>query len=151
MLNRITVAVVAALGLIFWTSAWANSDTDAVKQAEQNWAKLYNAKDLTGLAMTYTEDAMRLPPDTSRHQGRAAIQETFKKEFNDGLQNIKLKVTDVGSSGNLVWLVGNFAVEYPGEGGKMVTATGNYVNVYRKEPDGVWRTVVETWNDTPSK
>ena len=101
--------------------------------------------------MLYVKDGMRLPPDTSRHQGRAAIQALLQKELDAGLTNCKLVVTDAGSDGNLAWLVGNFSVDYPTEGGKMATATGNYVTVYRKEADGVWRTVLDTWNDTPAK
>lgn len=63
----------------------------------------------------------------------------------------RVEVAEVGHSGNLAWLVGNFPVDYPTDGGKTATATGNYVSVYRKEADGVWRTVLDTWNDTPSK
>ena len=151
MLKRIAILAVLALGSICGSSAWADSVRDAINQAEQRWAKLYNAKDAAGLAKNYVEDAMRLPPDTSRHQGRAAIQANLQKEFDSGTTNCKLEVTDVGHSGNLVWLVGNFSVDYPTEGGKMATATGNYVSVYRKEADGVWRTMLDTWNDTPLK
>ena len=151
MLKRTAVTAVLAISSIFWSSAWAESVRDALNQAEQRWARLYNAKDAAGLAKSYVEDAMRLPPDTSRHQGRAAIQANLQKEFDAGTTNCKLVVTDVGSDGNLAWLVGNFSVDYPTEGGKMATATGNYVSVYRKETDGVWRTVLDTWNDTPSK
>jgi uncharacterized protein (TIGR02246 family) len=151
MLKRTAVIAMLALGSMFWHSAWAESVRDALNQAEQTWARLYNAKDADGLAKRYVEDAMRLPPDTSRHQGRAAIQANLQKEFDGGVTNCKLQVTDVGSDGNLAWLVGNFSVDYPAEGGKMATATGNYVSVYRKEADGIWRTVLDTWNDTPSQ
>ncbi len=151
MLNRLTVIVVLVLGSIFCSSVWADSVRAALSQAEQTWVKLYNARDAVGLAKRYVEDGMRLPPDASRHQGRAAIQAHLQQEFDAGLTNNTSRPTAMGSDGNLAWLVGDFSVDYPTEGGKMATATGNYVVVYRKEADGVWRLVLETWNDTPSK
>ena len=151
MQKRIAVMAVLVLGSMFWSSAQAQSVRDALIEAEKTWAKLYNAKDAAGLAKRYVEDGMRLPPDATRHQGRAAIQAHLQGEFDAGLTNNTSRPTAMGSDGKLAWLVGDFTVDYPTEGGKMATATGNYVVVYRKEPDGVWRLVLETWNDTPSK
>ena len=124
---------------------------DAINASEQRWAKLYNAKDAPGLGMTYTRDALRLPPDTSRVQGRAAIQAMLQKEFDDRLNNIRLQPTDIGYEGNMASVVGNFTIDVPTQQGGMTTATGNYVGVYVKEADGVWRLVIDTWNDTPPK
>ena len=111
------VTTVCLLGAVLSFSAWADSVRDALNAAEQHWAKLYNAKDAAALAMTYTSDAMRLPPDASRAQGRAAIQAQLQKEFGDGLNNIKLQVTDTGNDGNMGWVVGNFSVDYPTQQG----------------------------------
>ena len=151
MLRPTTIVTVLALGAMSWSVAWADSVRDTLYQGEQTWADLWNAKDAAGLAMTYTEDALRLPPDASRIQGRAAIQAHLQEEFDAGLTNLELEPTDAGHHGDLAWLVGNYSVNYPTEKGDIGTATGNYVMVYRKEADGVWRTIIETWNDAPSE
>ena len=117
----------------------------------RKWTDLWNAKDAAGLSMSYTEDGMRLPPDGSRVQGREALQEMFKEEFDSGQTNRRLEPTEVGHDGDLAWVVGDFSVDSPTEGGAVVTATGNYTAVYRKEADGVWRIVVATWNEAPSE
>lgn len=150
----VSLAVTSVIGLlaaVTGSSAWADSVRDALNAAEQQWAKLYNAKDAGGVASRYTADALRLAPDASRVQGRTAIQAQLQKELDDGSHNIKFQVTDSAYEGNLAWLVGNFAVDYTTPQGSKATATGNYVTVYRKESDGQWRIVVDTWNDAPAK
>jgi uncharacterized protein (TIGR02246 family) len=145
------LTVTGLLGVVLWSSAWADSVRDAINASEQRWAKLYNAKDAPGLAMTYTRDALRLAPDASRVQGRAAIQAMLQKELDDGMNNIKLEPTDIGYEGNMAWVVGNFSINVPTQQGGTTTATGNYVGVYVKDPDGVWRLMIDTWNDMPPK
>src|SRR5262245_6327090 len=125
--SLVAVGIASLLGGILWSSAWADSVKDEIQAAEQLWAKLYNAKDAPGLTKTYTRDAMRLPPDTSRIQGRTAIQAQFQKEFADGLNNFKNEVTDIGYDGKMAWVVGNYAIDVPNQQGGMITATGNYV------------------------
>lgn len=150
LLSLVVTCIIGLLAALAGASARADSVRDTLKAAEQQWAKLYNAKDAAGLASLYSADALRLAPDASRMHGRKAIQAQLQKEFDDGLHNFKFQVTDTGHDGNLAWLVGNFAVNYRTEQGSG-TATGNYISVYRKESDGVWRMLIDTWNDAPAK
>lgn len=146
--------VVLGMGLTgaLWVSAASAAEVpEELKQAEQEWAALFNAKDAPGLAGRYTEDGMRLPPDATWVVGREAVQAHLQGELDAGLTNIKLEPSEGGSEGNLGWVVGEFMVDYPTEGGETGTATGTYSVVYRKEADGVWRLAVDTWNDAPSE
>lgn len=142
-----TMMLGMGLGGAIWAgAAWADEVPEELEQAEQEWAALFNAKDAPGLAGRYTEDGMRLPPDASWVVGREAVQAHLQAEFDAGLTNIRLEPWNGGLDGNLGWVVGEFAVEYPTEG----SATGTYSVVYRKDEDGVWRLAVDTWNDAPS-
>ena len=140
----ITVAMLATA----CTAATAQSVEDELRAAEDQFEVLWNQKDAAGLAALYAEDAMRLPPDGSRTVGREAIEGMLGGEFEAGLANLQLDATDFGHDGNLGWVVGNSTIEFP-TGDTMGTGTGNYVVVYRKEDDGVWRIVIDTWNDAP--
>ena len=119
-----------------------------MRAAEEQFETIWNEKDAAGLAELYAEDGMRLPPDGSRTVGREAIEAMFAGEFEAGLSNLQLDATEFGHDGNLGWVVGNSTIEFP-TGDTMGTGTGNYVVVYRKEDDGVWRIVIDTWNDAP--
>jgi uncharacterized protein (TIGR02246 family) len=148
MIKQITILAVAALPILVATMASAQTVEDELRAAEDQWQELWAAQDVQGLAALYAEDGMRLPPDASRVVGRDAIEAMFKDEFAAGLENLQLEATDIGHDGNIGWVVGNSTIEFP-MGDTMGTGTGNYVVVYRKEADGVWRIVIDTWNDAP--
>jgi uncharacterized protein (TIGR02246 family) len=148
MIRQIAIMAVAALPMAAWDGVAAQTVADELRAAEDRWEELWAAKDAQGLAALYTEDAMRLPPDATRTVGRDAIEAMFEDEFAAGLENLQLEATDIDHDGNVGWVVGNSTIEFP-TGDTMGTGTGNYVVVYRKEADGVWRIVIDTWNDAP--
>lgn len=148
IIGRIARVAVAALPMAAWHGVAAQTVADELRAAEDRWEELWAAKDAQALAALYTEDAMRLPPDATRIVGREAIAAMFEDEFAAGLENLQLEPTDIGHDGDLGWVVGNQSIDFP-MGETMGTGTGNYVIVYRREADGVWRIVIDTWNDAP--
>lgn len=149
MIAKVTTLALAAMPLMAATTVSAQTIEAELRAAEDEWQRRWDAKDAEGLAALYAEDAMRLPPDGSRTVGRDAIEAVFEDEFAAGLV-VQLDATDVGhdDDGELGWVVGDQTVQFPVDG-EMVTGTGNYVVVYRKEADGAWRIVIDTWNDAP--
>jgi uncharacterized protein (TIGR02246 family) len=139
------LAAVFALGA---AAASAQTAEAELRAAEDRFETLWNAKDAAGLAALYAEDGMRLPPDASRVVGPDAIEAMFREEFAAGLDDLRLEATEIGHDGNLGWVVGDNTIAFPVDG-EMMTGTGNYVVVYRREDDGVWRIVIDTWNDAP--
>lgn len=147
MIRHVAI-LVAALTMAAWHGVAAQTVADELRAAEDEWQALWLAKDAQALAALYAEDGMRLPPDATRTVGRDAIEAMFEDEFAAGLENLQLEATEMGHDGNLGWIVGNSTIDFP-MGDSMGTGTGNYVVVYRKEADGVWRIVIDTWNDAP--
>lgn len=148
MIRQIAIVAAAALPMATWHGVAARTVADELRAAEDRWEALWAAKDAQALAALYAEDGMRLPPDATRTVGRDAIAAMFEDEFAAGLENLKLEATEIGHDGNRGWVVGNSTIDFP-MGDTMGTGTGNYVIVYRKEADGVWRIVIDTWNDAP--
>jgi uncharacterized protein (TIGR02246 family) len=148
MIGKFRALALATIAVMTAAVASAQTVEDELRAAEDTREELWNAKDAAGLAALYTEDAMRLPPDAGRTVGREAIEAMFEGEFAAGLENMQLEATDIGHDGNLGWVVGNTTIDFP-MGDTMGTGTGNYVVIYRKEADGAWRLVVDTWNDAP--
>ena len=129
--------------------AAAETFREAVEKGAEAWTGAFNAGDAAGVAALYSENGMLLPPDASQIQGRQAIQDTFQGWIDAGFKNIVFNVVEVEESGDLGYEVGLFSVDYPTEGGQMATATGNYLVVWKRDADGVWRLYRDTWNDTP--
>ena len=92
---------------------------------------------------------MMLPPDATVVSGRDAIAALWKGWIDEGLTNLKLKTTKIESAGDLAYEIGDFSLDVTGEDGQVTPAPGNYLVVWKKGADGVWRLQVDTWNDAP--
>ena len=149
MLSKITMLALVPMAVLAATAVSAQTVADELRAAEDEWQRLFEAGDAEGLAALYAEDGMRLPPDGSRTVGRDAIRVALEGDIGAGLE-LELETTDVGhdDDGELGWVVGDQTVRFPVDG-EMMTGTGNYIIVYRKEDDGAWRIVIDTWNDAP--
>ena len=120
-----------------------------IENGGEAWMAAFNAGDAAGVAALYSETAMLLPPDATQIQGRQAVQDTFQAWIDDGLKDIVFETLEVEASGDLAYEVGLYSVKVPAENDQMTTATGNFLVVWKKEADGVWRLYRDTWNDTP--
>lgn len=149
MLSKTTMLALASMAVMAAPVASAQSVAEELQAAEAEWQRLFDAGDAEGLAALYAEDAMRLPPDGSRTVGREAIRAALAGDMAAGLE-LDLQTTELGhdDDGELGWVVGDQTVRFPVDG-EMMTGTGNYIIVYRKDEDGAWRIVVDTWNDAP--
>jgi ketosteroid isomerase-like protein len=98
---------------------------------------------ITGAPLTARKTDLRLhAPDAFRYRG------SLEEWIDAGLKNLTLKAKDVDSSGDLAYEIGEFTLQAPVKGGNPTTATGNYVVVWKRGGDGVWRLKVDTWNET---
>jgi ketosteroid isomerase-like protein len=91
------------------------------------------------------------PPDATEIAGHEAIQNEWQGWIDDGLKDLTLEAIEVEASGDLAYEIGMFSIQAPAENNAMVTATGNYVVVWKRGGDGNWRLHVDTWNDTPTE
>jgi ketosteroid isomerase-like protein len=153
MLKRIAVVLVAGAFLVA-TSARGDEVRAAIDAANAKMVADFAAGDANALARAYTEDALMLPPDATRIVGQSAIEALWKSWIDAGIKNLTLKATDVDSSGDLAYEVGEFTLEAsfgrnPSTNGSNTTAdrtSGNYLVVWKRGADGVWRLKVHTWN-----
>jgi len=129
--------------------ASAETARETIEKGAVAWAAAFNAGDAAGVAALFSENAMLLPPDTKQIKGRQAIQETIQNWIDDGSNNIRFNLIEIEVSGDLGYEIGLYSVDYPADNGQMATATGDYLVVWKREADGVWRYYRDTWNDTP--
>jgi ketosteroid isomerase-like protein len=58
----------------------------------------------------------------------------------------KLAGLDVSSAPDLAYTMGSFQARMIGEDGDLVMEPGKWLSVWKKQPDGSWRIVVDTYN-----
>jgi uncharacterized protein (TIGR02246 family) len=131
--------------------ATADEVRDAIEQANSRFVEAYKAGDAATIASLYTDTAKMLPPDATEVAGHEAIHNLWQSWIDSGLEDLTLEAIEVDSSGDLAYEIGQFSLQVPAEDKSMVTATGNYVVVWKHGADGNWRLQVDTWNDTPTE
>ena len=110
MLKRLAVVLVAGAFLVA-TSARGDEVRAAIDALNAKMVADFAAGDAKALAQAYTEDALMLPPDATRIVGQSAIEALWKSWIDAGIKNLTLKSTDVDSSGDLAYEVGEFTLE----------------------------------------
>jgi uncharacterized protein (TIGR02246 family) len=148
MLRAAGLAIVGLMALAL--PATAEDVRQAVEQANARFVQAFDAGNAAAVAALYTEDARLLPPDATDIGGRAAIQKFWQGFIDDGLKDLTLQTTDVETSGDLAYEIGNFSVQEPADDSGMTTITGNYLVVWKRGTDGQWRLHVDTWNEAPA-
>lgn len=113
-------------------------------------AKALTGGDFAGAAALYTPDGMLLPPDAVPVSGHAAIEGFWRAAVAAlGLASARLETLDLETSGD-----GATAVEVGkatlGVAGGTQVALVNYVVVWRRGGDGVWRLHRDIWNNRPA-
>lgn len=156
-MTRLTKAVSFVAGFLLFagymagaSAAGASKDEAAIHAITRAWEKAYNAGDAKAVSALYAEQAVLLPPGASAAKGKAAIEAYFVK---DTAESAKAGVTfsiaansDVGTSGDLAWESGTYAVK--AKSGASVEV-GKYLTVYKKS-GGKWLIIRDTWNaDAP--
>jgi uncharacterized protein (TIGR02246 family) len=129
--------------------ATAEDVRQAIEQVNAQIMAAFKAGDAAPISSHYSDTAKMLPPDTTEIAGREAIQEMWQSWLDDGLKDLTLEASEVESSGDLAYEIGSFSLQAPAENDTMMTATGNYVVVWKRRADGNWRLHVDTWNDAP--
>ena len=84
-------------------------------------------------------------------QGPAAILELMGPSFADTSFSLRWTPVhaDIAASGDLGYTYGTYESKSPGADGKPVVRTGMYVTIWKKQPDGSWKVVVDLGSANP--
>ena len=120
---------------------------------DRAWAKLAEeGKDVDAIVNNWSEDVRVVLPGEQVIVGRAGAKEMVKGSL--AIPGFKITWTPdsavVSSSGDLGYTWGTNHLTAPDSAGHLVTTDGRYVTIWRKEADGTWRCVWDTFNSGPA-
>jgi ketosteroid isomerase-like protein len=128
-------------------------DVDAVRAADEGWLKVYNARDLEKSVAFCDEQASMLAPNTPIATGKAALTEVIKADLGRPEYKIEWHADRVGvaRSGDLAYTVGKTQSSFRDESGKLVSDKGKYLTIWKKQADGSWKVLFDTFSsDLPA-
>jgi ketosteroid isomerase-like protein len=139
MKTRLTVIVAVIALLVLAAGAAPKQDARAAVDAA---GKTFSAAVAAGDTAKIAEDAQAFPPNSTRADGRAAIQKMWADFLATGVKKIDLKTLEVEQSGDYAYEVGTYSIS--GEADKHLDH-GKYVVVW-KRVGGQWKLFRDIWN-----
>ena len=124
--------------------ASADSVKEAIKADEKKWNEQFKSQDLEGLLGHYTDDAFFVAPGVKPATGRTEIRQVYAKAMTDQAFQISFSSDriDVAGSGDFAYARGHFSEKYTDpKTQKVISDSGSYVTIYKKQSDGGWKAV----------
>ena len=130
-----------------------DADVAALKDTEAAWAKDAATKDVEKFVAHYSDDASVLIPEMPILTGKEAIRGGLKPMLSDPNFELTFAATkvDVAKSGDLGYTQGSYSMTTSNPKTKApATEKGKYLTVFRKQADGTWKAVEDTFmSDAP--
>jgi len=119
---------------------------EAIQERENDWGAAYNAGDIDTLGEIYVEDAVFIAPGADPAWGRENIK-TALSGFMGVLTDFEATADHVHAIGDDYAVeVGHATFNVPGEDGEPVPGAIDYLIVWNKGDDGVWRFAYDIFN-----
>jgi uncharacterized protein (TIGR02246 family) len=128
-------------------------DEATIRKLDAAWVKTAAAKDVDAWVGFYAKDATVLPPNDKALTDKASIRKSIGELLSLPGLSLSWEPTkvEVAKSGDLAYLYGAYSLTMTDEKGKPMTDFGKNVEIWKKQGDGSWRCIVDTWNsDLPA-
>ncbi len=146
-------SIVATLLVLAISGCTPQVDVGADKAAirdlsDVQWLNAEQAKDVDTVLSFYADDASQLPPNAPIVTGKEAIRAHLSEEYSGQDFAISWQTTkvEVAGSGDLAYSHGTSEVTVNDAEGNPVTDKEKWVVVWKKQPDGSWKAVLDIWN-----
>ena len=124
------------------------ADEAAIRLADSYWVKAAQSKQVDAWMAFYADDAVVLPPNEKMATDKDSIRKSVGLLL--GLPGLSLSwepaTVEVAHSGDLAYLYGGYVLTFNDAKGKPVTDHGKNVEIWKKQGDGHWKCILDTWN-----
>ncbi len=144
-----SVALIGVAGLALVGCGQASkvdtaSVVNTIKADQQKWGDQFKAKDQEGLLAHYADDAYFIAPGGPAANGSTEIRKAYVNGLADHYFSVSVgsDKVDVAASGDLAYVRGHFTESYQDpKSHKIITQSGSYLTVYKKQADQSWKVV----------
>jgi len=124
------------------------ADAAALQATDQQWSATAATHDLAGTLAFYADDAVLLAPNAPIAKDQKSIRETWAGLLAPNTSvSWKVSKAEVAKTGDLGYLYGTYEVSInDAKGGPSARDVGKFVEIWKKQPDGKWKCIVDTFN-----
>ena len=126
-------------------------EKNKIEQMFGEWVEVSNIggdEAASGYASHMTENAVVLPPNESRVDGRDGVRELIKQFTHADEFKVTFAPTniDILSDGATAHAIGTYDLSLKDETGNVISDRGKFFDVLEKQEDGSWKCSVAMWN-----
>ena len=124
------------------------AETARLRSTDAAWLAAIQTKDVERTISFWADDARIYPPGQPPVVGKAAIRKYVADSFATPGFSITWKTEQfvVSAAGDMAYQVGADHITFTTPDGKPVAMDARSTAVWRKQPDGSWKCVVDIWN-----
>ncbi len=120
-------------------------DIATIERAADAYVAAMNAGDWKLVAQSFAKDAARIPPHEEPHRGRDQIEAWLGGI--DELISYELTRDALDGADGIAYVRGRYAITLrPAGAPGPISDEGDFLEVWRREPDGAWRVAEAIWN-----
>jgi ketosteroid isomerase-like protein len=124
------------------------ADEAAVRAADQAWSQSVATGKVDAMLAPYADEAIVLAPNepmaSDKESRRKLMAELFANPgFSLGWQASKV---EAARSGDIAYSLGTYRLTMNDASGKPIHDQGKYATIWRKQPDGSWKVIVDMFN-----
>jgi len=123
-------------------------DERAIRAADAATLKAAQTNDVDRAVANYADDASWLPPNSPLVHGKTGIRSGWAKLMGSPGFTIDWQINklEVSRAGDLAYTVYTYQMTLDGANGKPITDQGKDMAVWKKQSDGSWKMVADTFN-----
>jgi uncharacterized protein (TIGR02246 family) len=148
LLTVMMFASVSAFGCTAQRKVDAATEEAAIRRTDTEWLAASTARDLERVLPFWTDDATILSPGAPAIVGKEAIRRYVSRAFATPGFSISWKTekVEVSQSGDMAYSTGTDRISYATADGKSVAADNRGVAIWKKQPDGSWKCILDVMN-----
>ena len=128
------------------------TEGEKLMQISRDWSKSASTDSIEKTLSYWADDAIVMQPGQPPLKGKDAIRSMV--EGASKIPGFKISweplSVSISKGGDMAYLVEQNQITANDSTGKPVTEFNKAITIWRKEPDGSWKDVVDIWNATPS-
>jgi ketosteroid isomerase-like protein len=126
----------------------------ALRDVDLQWSKAAGAKSVNEFIAFFADDAAVFAPNMPAMTSKEAVQRWMSGLMANPGYALSWQPTKAGvsSGGDLGYTMGTYELTLNGPKGKPVTDHGKYLTLWKKQADGGWKVLADTFNsDLPAE
>jgi uncharacterized protein (TIGR02246 family) len=123
--------------------------TEQIRKLDEQWSAAAAKNDLEGTLAFYADDAVVLPGNAPIATDKNAIRALWAGMLGPNTAvSWKVSKAEVAKSGELGYLYGTYelTIKDAKSSGTVVHDAGKLVEIWKKQADGKWKCIVDTYN-----